>query len=102
MTKALIVFGTRYGATSSTSEDIAKTLEQEGVEVKVVNLKEEKVKDITEYKLVIIGSGIQIHKWTREAEKFLKKFQKELTRKKVADLIKSFILLQILSSFFTL
>ena len=26
MTKALIVFGTRYGATSSTSEDIAKTI----------------------------------------------------------------------------
>ena len=84
MTNALIVYGTRYGATASTSEDIAETLSKEGLDVKVVNLKKDKVKDITEYELVIVGSGIQIHKWTGEPEKFLKKFQKELAKKKVA------------------
>ena len=84
MSKALIVYGTRYGATASTSEDIAETLSKEGLDVKVVNLKKDKVKDITEYELVIVGSGIQIHKWTGEPEKFLKKFQKELAKKKVA------------------
>jgi menaquinone-dependent protoporphyrinogen IX oxidase len=84
MTKALIVYGTRYGATASTSEEIADVFRQEGLDVKVVNLKDEKVKDITEYELVIVGSGIQIHKWTGEPEKFLKKFQKELAKKKVA------------------
>jgi menaquinone-dependent protoporphyrinogen IX oxidase len=67
-----------------TSEEIADVLRQEGLDVKVVNLKEDKVKDITEYELVIVGSGIQIHKWTGEPEKFLKKFQKELAKKKVA------------------
>ena len=84
MTNALIVYGTRYGAAASTSEDIAAALSKEGLEVKVVNLKKDKVKDITEYELVIIGSGIQIHKWTKEPEKFLKNFKKELTKKKVA------------------
>jgi menaquinone-dependent protoporphyrinogen oxidase len=84
MTNALIVYGTRYGATASTSEDIAETLSKEGVDVKVVNLKKDKVKDINEYELIIVGSGIQIHKWTGEPEKFLKKFQKELAKKKVA------------------
>jgi menaquinone-dependent protoporphyrinogen IX oxidase len=84
VTKALIVYGTRYGATASTSEEIAKTLQQEEIEVRVVNAKEEKVKDITEYDLVIVGSGIQINRWTKEPEKFLKKFQKDLARKKVA------------------
>jgi menaquinone-dependent protoporphyrinogen oxidase len=84
MTKALIVYGTRYGATASTAEEIAKVLSQEGFDVKVVNAKEDKVKDISEYELVIVGSGIQINKWTKEPEKFLKKFQKELTKKKVA------------------
>ena len=84
MTKALIVYGTRYGAAASTSETIAETLRQEGFDVKVVNTKEDKVKDITEYELVIVGSGIQIAKWTKEPEKFLKKFQKELANKKVA------------------
>jgi menaquinone-dependent protoporphyrinogen oxidase len=84
MTKALIVYGTRYGATASTSEAIAEVLRQEGLDVKVVNLKKDKVKDITEYELVMVGSGIQIHKWTKEPEKFLKKLQKELAKKKVA------------------
>ncbi|MBN1244599.1 flavodoxin domain-containing protein [Candidatus Bathyarchaeota archaeon] len=84
MSKALIVYGTRYGATASTSEDIAETLSKEGLDVKVVNLKKDKVKDINEYELVIVGSGIQIHKWTKEPEKFLKKFQKELAKQKVA------------------
>jgi menaquinone-dependent protoporphyrinogen oxidase len=84
MTKALIVFGTRYGATASTSEEIAEVLRQEGFDVRVVNAKKDKVQDITEYELVIVGSGIQINRWTKEPEKFLKKFQKELAKKKVA------------------
>jgi len=84
MTKALIVYGTRYGATASTSEAIAEVLRQEGFDVSVVNAKKDKVKDITEYELVIVGSGIQVNRWTKEPEKFLKKFQKELAKKKVA------------------
>ena len=82
--KALIVYGTRYGAAASTSEEIAKVLRQEGLEVRVVNAKEEKVKDIADYDLVVVGSGILFHRWTSEPENFLKKFQKELARKKVA------------------
>ena len=82
--KALIVYGTRYGATEMTSEEIATVLRQEGLDVKVVNLKNDKVKDIAEYELVLVGSGIQINRWTKEPEKFLKKFQKELAKKKVA------------------
>jgi menaquinone-dependent protoporphyrinogen oxidase len=84
MTKALIVYGTRYGATASTSEDIAETLRQEGLDVKVVNAKKDKIKDINEYDLFIVGSGIKINKWTKEPEKFLDKFQKELAKNKVA------------------
>jgi menaquinone-dependent protoporphyrinogen IX oxidase len=84
MTKALIVYGTRYGAAASTSQEIAKILRQEGLDVRVVNAKEEKVKDIAEYALVVVGSGILINKWTSEPENFLKKFQKELAKKKVA------------------
>jgi len=89
MKKALIVYGTRYGATASTSEEIAKTLRQQRLEVRVVNAKEEKIKDIAEYDLVIVGSGIQIYRWTSEPEDFLKKFQKELTTKKVALFVSS-------------
>jgi flavorubredoxin len=37
MSKALIVYGTRYGATADTSKIIADALRQEGFEVRVVN-----------------------------------------------------------------
>ena len=84
MTKTLIVYGTRYGAAASTSEEIANTLRQKGIEVDIMNAKQQKIKDISQYDLVIVGSGIQINRWTGEPESFLKKHQKELARKKPA------------------
>ena len=80
--KTLIVYGTRYGATAGTSEEIAKVLQSEGFEVKVVNAKEDKIKDISPFNLIIVGSGMQFARWTGEAEDFLKRFQKELAPKK--------------------
>ena len=87
--KALIVYGTRYGATESTSEEIAKVLQEEGLEVKVVDAKKEKVKDISPHDLIIVGSGMQMGKWTGEPEHFLNQFQKELANKKVAIFVSS-------------
>ena len=89
MNRALIVYGTRYGATASTSEEIANVLRNEGFDVRTVNAKEDKVRDIAEYELVIVGSGIQIDRWTGEPEKFLNRFQKELAKKKVALFVSS-------------
>jgi len=87
--KALIVYGTRFGATASTSEEIGNVLRTKGMEVRVVNAKKEKVKDITGYDLIIVGSGMMIHRWTKEPDKFLEKFQKELVNKKVALFVSS-------------
>jgi menaquinone-dependent protoporphyrinogen oxidase len=89
VTKALIVYGTRYGATASTSEEIAETLRREGMEVRVVNAKKESVKDIAGYDLIIVGSGIRINRWTSEPEKFLQQFHTELMNKKVALFVSS-------------
>jgi menaquinone-dependent protoporphyrinogen oxidase len=89
MMKVLIVYATRYGATAGTSEEIAKILREEGFEVRVVNAKEEKVKDISEYELVVVGSGIQMGKWTSEADGFLNRFEKELGHKKLALFVSS-------------
>jgi len=44
---------------------------------------------ISEYKLIIVGSGMKIDRWTKEPEKFLEKFKKELTKKKVAVFVSS-------------
>ena len=87
--KALIAYATRYGATTSTSEEIAKILREEGINIKVANVKEEKITDISEYDLIIVGSGMQMGKWTSEAENFLQKFHREFAKKKLALFVSS-------------
>jgi menaquinone-dependent protoporphyrinogen oxidase len=82
--KALIAYGTRYGATAGTSEEIGKILRGKGFDVKIANVKEEKIKDISEYDLIVVASGMRMGKWVSEAEDFLKKFQKEFEQKKLA------------------
>ena len=63
---------------------LQNVLQSEGFDVKVVNAKEEKIKDISPFDLIIVGSGMQFGRWTGEAEDILKRFQKELGQKKVA------------------
>ena len=87
--KALIVYATRYGATAGTSEEIAKVLREEGLDVEIVNAKEKTINDISEYGLIVVGGGMQMTRWTGETEDFLKKFQKELVQKKVALFVSS-------------
>lgn len=84
MSKALIIYGTRSGTTANTAQKIGETLQKEGLTIKVVDAKKEKVKDISEYDLIVVGSGIQIGKWVGEPDDFLKKHQKELAAKKLA------------------
>jgi menaquinone-dependent protoporphyrinogen IX oxidase len=78
--RALIVYGTSYGATKGTSEEIAKILREEGFDVKVVNAKEEKIKDIAEYGLIVIGSSLAGCRWNSDVEDFLNKFQRIRTQ----------------------
>lgn len=87
--KALIVYATRYGATKGTSDEIARILRKENFDVKVVNAREEKVADISEYALIVVGSGLSMGNWGSEAEDFLKRFQKDFENKKLAIFISS-------------
>ena len=87
--KVLIVYGTRYGATKGTSEEIAEVLREESFDVQVLNAQEEKVKDISEYGLIVVGSGVACGRWVNEAEDFLKKFRKEFDNKKLALFVSS-------------
>jgi menaquinone-dependent protoporphyrinogen IX oxidase len=87
--KALIYYGTRYGATKGTSGEIAKILRKENFDVKLVTAQEEKIKDISGYGLVAVGSGVACGRWVNEAEDFLKKFRKEFENKKLALFVSS-------------
>jgi len=87
--KTLIVYATRYGATALTSQEIANILREENFDVRVVDAKKEKIKDISEFELVIVGGGLKMNRWTGESDDFLKNFQKDLSQKKVAIFVSS-------------
>jgi len=82
--RTLICYGTRYGSAGEIAERIGEILASRGATVDVVNLKKDKVKDLESYDLVIVGSGIQMARWTKEPLNFLKKNREILSRKKVA------------------
>ena len=85
----LIVYGSSFGATKGTSEEIARILREENFDITVVNAQEEKVKDISEYELVIVGSSLANCRWNSQVEDFLKKFQKEFEHKALAIFVSS-------------
>lgn len=89
LARALVVYGTRFGATTGTSEEIAGVLRRVGMDVLVVSAKKEKVQSVSGYDLIVVGSGMMMDRWTGEAEGFLKRFQRELTDKRVALFVSS-------------
>ncbi|RJS48151.1 MAG: nitric oxide synthase [Methanobacterium sp.] len=82
--KVLIVYGSRYGSAEKISQEIGNVLRNEGVEVDVLNSRENKKFDTSPYDLVVLGSGIKVGSWTKSALKFMENHQNDLKDKKVA------------------
>jgi menaquinone-dependent protoporphyrinogen oxidase len=82
--KALVVYGSRYGTAAEIAQEIARVIEEEGVEVDLIEDKKIKKPDPTPYDLIVVGSGIKMGKWTKNSIKFLKDNKKALKDKKVA------------------
>ena len=86
---ALIVYGTSFGATKGTAEEMARILREEHYDIKLVNAQEEKIKDISAYQLVIVGSSLANCRWNSHAEDFLKRFQKDFDHTALALFVSS-------------
>jgi len=85
MTKVAICYGSRYGTTHEIAKGMAETAKTLGAEVDVIELKKEKLSTpLEEYDLVIIGSGIQVGRWTKEPLQFIEKHRESLSKQKVA------------------
>jgi menaquinone-dependent protoporphyrinogen oxidase len=82
--KALIVYGTRYGTATEIAEEIGRVIENEGIEVDVKDARSLKNIDLSLYKLVVVGSGIKMGKWTKKSLKFLQDNKEALATRKVA------------------
>ncbi|MFW9801446.1 MAG: flavodoxin domain-containing protein [Candidatus Thorarchaeota archaeon] len=83
--RVLIGYGTRYGSTAETAEEMATAVQESGVEVDVVDLKKSVLpRPIQDYDMVVIGSGIQAGRWAREPLKFIEKNLDALAKNRVA------------------
>lgn len=76
-TNILIAYGSRYGCTEEISHKIAEFLENEaGFRCTLLNLRKTGEKlwpSLERYDGIMIGTGIRIGKWAKEAQSFLKK-----------------------------
>ncbi len=81
MRKILITYVSKTGTTEEIALKIGEILKEKGdvVDVKKVN----EVKDVSEYEIVILGTGVRIGKVFSESVNFLKKFKNELEKKKL-------------------
>ncbi|HUU76904.1 MAG TPA: flavodoxin domain-containing protein [candidate division Zixibacteria bacterium] len=84
--KILIVYGSRFGSTEEISYKLKQTLEKNGFFVDLVNLRSRRNKKINihDYTGVLIGSGIWVTRWTKEAKNFLKTNIKDINERKIS------------------
>jgi menaquinone-dependent protoporphyrinogen oxidase len=82
--KALIVYGTRGGATKEIAGEIGNVLGEQGFAVTVEDARRSKGICVDEFDLVVVGSSVIMTMWKRQATAFLKRNVKVLARKKVA------------------
>jgi menaquinone-dependent protoporphyrinogen oxidase len=82
--KALVIYGTRGGATKQIAEEIGKVLGEQGLAVTVEDARKAGGIDVNAFDLVIVGSSVWATLWKWQATRFVKKNAKKLAGKKVA------------------
>jgi menaquinone-dependent protoporphyrinogen IX oxidase len=85
--KTLIAYVTKGGVTEESARQIADILRSKyQLEVDLVDLKEEKVPDLTQYRNIVVGSGVRAGRVYGKARKFL---ENDFSGKQVAFFISS-------------
>ena len=77
----LVAYGTKYGATAEIAEKIAEVLAGTGLKCDVRSA--DKVSDLSAYSAVVLGSGVYIGRWRKEAARFLQTHEAELAQRPV-------------------
>jgi menaquinone-dependent protoporphyrinogen oxidase len=78
----LVAYASRYGSTREVAESIGATLRERLLRVDVRPVAE--VEDLGEYGGVVLGGGIYMGRWHRDARRFAQRFEDELAALPVA------------------
>jgi menaquinone-dependent protoporphyrinogen oxidase len=70
MEQVLVVYASKYGATAGIAERIAEVLQEAGVPTEVMPAR--KVRDLSPYRAVVLGSAAYMFRWLKDASRLLK------------------------------
>jgi menaquinone-dependent protoporphyrinogen oxidase len=79
--KILVAYASKYGATAEIAEKIGDGIGQAGFPVEIVPA--HRVRDLTPYQAVILGSAVYMGFWRKEAVQFLKTHEPALAERAV-------------------
>jgi menaquinone-dependent protoporphyrinogen oxidase len=86
----LIVYASRYGSTAEIAQEIAETLESNEMIAEIIDLRDGvKNSTLDEFHGILVGSGIRMGRWTKEALNFLKVNREILKNKPLGIFISS-------------
>jgi menaquinone-dependent protoporphyrinogen IX oxidase len=92
MSNTILVYVTRWGATTETAKEIISVLKDKfNIDVDLVNLKDKKNKNLAvrSYENVILGVSVAKFRWAKEGKKFLKNNRVVLAGKKLFVFVSS-------------
>ena len=82
--RAMVGFGSNYGSTKEIAVEIGNILREDGWDVDVYDLGTARPMEPEAYDLFVIGSGIKMGSWSKDALRFIKDNLDVLHRKRVA------------------
>jgi len=79
--QVLVTYATKRGATAEIAEKIGEVLREAGQSTEVLPI--DRVRDLTAYKAVVLGSAVYIGRWRKAAAAFLKSNEGALAERPV-------------------
>lgn len=79
--KILVAYATKHGSTTEIAEKIGQVLRQAGMTTDV--LPTDRIRDLTAYKAVILGSAVYLGKWLKKGVDFLQTNEQALAERAV-------------------
>jgi menaquinone-dependent protoporphyrinogen oxidase len=77
----LVAYATKHGGTAEIAEKIGEVLREAGLRTDVLPVG--RVEDLVSYKAIVLGSGVYIGRWRKEAASFLKANEQVLAKRPV-------------------
>ncbi len=79
MDQVLVAYATKYGATAEIAERIGQVLREAGVPTDVQPAG--RVRDLSPYRAVVLGSAVYMFRWRKDAARLLKRLDAEKVRR---------------------